>query len=164
MNITTGNYDIIFWGIFICSTLLALMRGGIAEILSISSWFVAIWVMKNFGPLIGSIIPDSIHNYFLRGAIIFLIAFVSVAVFIVIIKKICAKFLDSVDLGGLNYIIAALFGIMRGAVVCALLVITIEMLHLDKMHAWRQAKLYPVLTPVISWIVDAIPKSIKEFT
>jgi membrane protein required for colicin V production len=78
------------------------------------------------------------------------------------LKKLLNNFIKLIGLIGLNYIIGIGFGIIRGIFVCALLVIVIQMFNLDNSKSYTQSKLYPILSPIISWIADAIPHSVKE--
>ncbi len=55
------------------------------------------------------------------------------------------------------------FGIARGILICAILILVIEILKLDPQNSWKNAKLYPVVHPVLTWITQAIP-SPKELS
>jgi membrane protein required for colicin V production len=157
-----NNYDAIFFGIIIFSTIMALFRGAVNELLSLSVWFIAFTVMQHFGSNIDSRIPSSITNVLLRGIIVFVVAFILVAIIIAIIKKLCASIIKSIGLGGLNYLLGAVFGIIRGILVCAVLTLVIETLHFDGSHAWQNSRLGFILTPTVEWISKAIPEQIKE--
>ncbi|MFN8769464.1 MAG: CvpA family protein [Neisseriaceae bacterium] len=162
MELVSSNYDLIFLGIIIASTIFALIRGGIAEILSISSWFIALWFMHKYGELINHFIPQNITNPLLRSIIVYIIIFIIVAVVIALIKKFFASIISKLGLGGLNYLIGFIFGIIRGVFICAIIVVIIEMLNLDISHNWDKAKTYPIIRPAMELIVNAIPDSIKK--
>ncbi|MCC2624953.1 MAG: hypothetical protein K0R14_826 [Burkholderiales bacterium] len=162
MNFFATNYDIIFFGIIAFSAVLAFIRGGIVEILSLSTWFIAFWVLHKFGSLFEPFIPHSVSNSLLRNVIIFIVIFLIIAIGMAILKKILANFINTIGLGGLNYLLGIAFGIIRGIFVCALLIIVIQILNLDSNKSYAHAKLYPILSPVVIWIVDAIPDSVKD--
>jgi len=162
MSLFASNYDIIFFGIIAFSAVLAFIRGGIVEILSLSTWFIAFWALHKFGTSLEPFIPASISNDLLRSVIIFIVIFLIIAIGMAILKKLLANFINTIGLGGLNYLIGIGFGILRGIFACALLIIVIQMLDLDSKKSYAQAKLYPVLSPVIDWITDAIPHSVKN--
>ena len=155
-------YDIIFFGIISFSAILAFIRGGVAEILSLSVWFIAFWVMYRFGGAMDKFIPASITNHLIRSVIVFIVSFIIIAIIITIIKKLLANVISAIGLGGLNYLIGILFGIVRGILICALLVIVIKVLNFDNSNSFQKSKLYPVLEPVVSFIVNAIPKRFGE--
>lgn len=157
-----SNYDFLFAGIVLVSALFAIIRGGVAEILSLSTWFIAILVMQRYADMLSHFIPDAINNSLLRSLIAYLIAFIGVAIIITIIKKIFNQLISKLGLGGLNYLLGAVFGVVRGLIVCALLIITLEIFNLDSQHGWRKSSFAPLLTPLVSMVVNAIPENIRH--
>lgn len=161
MSLISSNYDIIFFGVIAFSATLAFIRGGIVEILSLSTWFIAFWVLRKFGPYIEKYLT-SIADELLKSIATFIIIFLLTAIVMALVKKISANFIRTIGLGGLNYIIGIGFGVIRGVLICSLLIIVIQMLSLDNSKSYTQAKLYPVLLPVITWIIDAVPHDKKD--
>lgn len=157
-----SNYDIIFFGIIAFSAIFAFIRGGMVEILSLSVWFIAFWVMNQFGGFMDKFIPASISNQLARSAIVFIVSFVTVAIIITIVKKILANAISAVGLSGLNYLIGVLFGIVRGVLICAILVIVIKMLNFDNHNEWQKSRLASLLEPVVSLIINTLPKKFGE--
>ncbi len=162
MQLISSNYDLMFFGIIIVSAIFALIRGGIAEVLSLSVWFIALWLMHKFGDSIIHLIPNAVTSQFLRSVIVYVVIFIIVAVFLAILRKIFANVISALNLGGLNRIIGFIFGIVRGVFICAIIVILIEMLNLDTSHNWKNSKAYPIIYPTVNLILHAIPESIKN--
>ena len=162
MNIAPSTYDIVFIGIIASSAVLALIRGGLSEILSLSSWFITIWIMRKFGNLVDHLIPHSITNPLIRNALVFIIIFIIIAIIIALIKKLCNKFISSIGLNGVNYLLGVVFGVIRGILISALLIILIEIMNFDPAHSWQKAKSAMVIEPVVIWIVDLVPERIHD--
>ncbi|MCE2706628.1 MAG: CvpA family protein [Proteobacteria bacterium] len=162
MQIISDNYNLIFLGIVVISAIFALIRGGITEILSISSWFIALWLMHKFGNYVNNFIPQNVSNPFLRSVIIYAAIFILVAISIAILKKIFASLISTLGLGGLNYLLGFIFGILRGVFICAFLIIIIEIFNLDPLHNWKNSTAYPIIRPIVKLIIDAIPENIKN--
>ena len=158
----TANYDAIFLCLIAVSTIIALFRGAVNELLSLSVWFIAFAVMQHFGSIIEAKIPQDIMNPLLREIIVFIITFVLVAIIIAIIKKLCASIIKSIGLGGLNYLLGALFGIIRGILICSLLILIVETLQIDKEHTWQQSRLNFILGPTVAWISKSISNQINQ--
>lgn len=154
-------YDIVFLLIILVSTLFGLFRGGVAELLSLSTWFIALWAMHKFGAYLNNYIPNNISNPLLRSIIIYFIVFIVVAIIIAILKKLIHPIINSIGLNGLNYLIGFIFGIMRGVMICAIIIVVIEMLNLDTGHTWQNARLYPVIKPVATWITGIINNTLS---
>ena len=163
MFLTSSNYDLVFGVIILISVVFALIRGGVAEILSISKWFIALWIMHGYGDLVVRFIPSGISNVLLRSVIVYAVIFVFVAIIIVLLKKIFSSMINKLGLGGLNYLIGFVFGSVRGVFICALIVIVIEMLSLDSKHSWQNSKAYVVINPAIKLIVTSIPDGITSY-
>mgnify|MGYP000007457912 FL=1 len=161
-SLQLSNYDFVFGIIILISMLLAIFRGGVAELLSISTWFIALFVVRNYSELIERFIPNVVSNPLLRSLLSYLLAFLAVAVVITIIKIIFHKIIHSAGLGGLNYALGAVFGIIRGFIIGALLIIVMEMFNFDKTHSWQKSWFSPVLIPTVTMIVNAIPERIKN--
>ncbi|MBP9741826.1 MAG: CvpA family protein [Burkholderiales bacterium] len=163
-NILTSNYDLIFLGIILFSAIVALFRGAIAEIFSLGVWIISFIVLHRFSFLLDKYIPNNITNPFLRSAIIFISSFIIIAILMAIIKHVCTSIINSTGLGGLNRFLGIVFGIVRGILICAVLVLIIEILKLDAQHSWRNAKLYPVISPVLNFVTHSIPSSTMDWS
>ncbi len=158
MNIITANYDIIFLIIIGASAIFACIRGAIAEILGLSVWFIALWSMSHYGYLISQHLEPSITNTMLRSFVVFVVIFVAVAILIAICKKLLVNTSSMIGLGSLNYLLGAVFGVIRGIFICAFLVVVIELLNLDPSHGWHKSKFQLLIFPVVSWITHTIPE------
>lgn len=163
-SILTSNYDLIFLGIILLSAILALFRGAIAEIFSLGVWIISFIVLHRFSFLLDKYIPDNISNPFIRSGIIFVSSFIIVAILMAIIKHLCTSIINGIGLGGLNRLLGMMFGIMRGILICAVLILIIEILKLDSQNSWHKAKLYPVISPVLSFVTHSIPSTTIDWS
>ncbi|HCY38661.1 MAG TPA: hypothetical protein DHV02_02240 [Neisseriales bacterium] len=156
-----SNYDFIFGAIIVVSVVFGVFRGGVAELLSMSTWFIALFVMRKYSADIEKIIPQLVSNGMLRSLLSYIIAFVAVAIIIMLIKIMFHRFIHSLGLGGLNYFIGALFGIARGLVISALIIVVVEMFTMDEKHSWQSSIISPLLVPTVNLIVNQF-NSIKR--
>lgn len=156
-----SNYDVGFGLIILASAIFAIVRGGVAEILSLSSWFIAVFVAYHYGKFLDASLKLVIDHELLRGLITYLIAFIIIFIIISIIRKICEKFIKSAGLSELNYLIGLTFGVLRGIIICGLGVMAIEGFNLDNKHAWRSSLFAPVIIPTIGLIVEIVPDQFK---
>ncbi len=154
MNLT--NYDIIFLVVIGASSILALIRGGVSELLSLCTWFIVYYLLKHYATILDGFIPNAISNHLFRTGIVFVVVFIITAIFIAIIKKLTVNLISSIGLGSLNYVLGFIFGIIRGVLICGLIVIIVEMFNLDTSHDWRKAKLAPLIDPVVGQIANTL--------
>lgn len=149
-----SNYDLVFFAIIISSSVLALIKGGLAEILSLSKWLIAIWIMYNFKPILDNYILPNTTYLLAKSLLIFLLVFIFTAILISIVKFLGSKIIGKIGLGGLNYALGFSFGAIRGIIICSIIIIVIETLSLDQTHSWRDSKFMPLILPVTTWITN----------
>lgn len=148
------NYDFLFIAIIGTSTVMAMLKGGVAQLLSLSTWFIALFVSKKYNTQIEAFLPEVVSNAMLRTLLGYVITFVAVAIIITLIKMIFHNFIRSFGLGGLNITIGAIFGAIRGIIICSILIIIIEMIGMDKQHSWHEALISPIIIPSINLLVN----------
>lgn len=163
MALHLSNYDIVFLCIMVLSAVIALFRGGITELLSLSTWFIALFIMRHYQLQLDQLIPQIVSNEMLKGLIRYVIAFVGVAIIITVIKIILHRFVKNFGLSGLNYSIGFLFGLLRGIIICALIIVLLQVLHFDNKQEWKHSIMSPLLVPAVEYIVDAVPDQVKQF-
>lgn len=157
-----SNYDFLFGSLVLISAGIAIIRGGIAELLSLSTWFIALFVMRHYAAYLDQIIPSLISNHLLRSLITYILAFSGVAIAITLLKLLFNKAIAKLGLGGINYMLGAIFGTIRGIIICALIIIVSEMFNLDSGHSWNKSWFAPILLPTVQLIINAIPANIKN--
>ena len=148
------NYDFFFGAIIIVSTIMATIKGGVAQLLSISTWIIALFVTKKYNDQIEGFISGLISNEFLRALLAYLIAFVVVAIVMTIMKMIFKKLIQSIGLGSMNMLSGAIFGFVRGIIIAGLLIIIFEMIGVDKSHSWHDSMLSPILNPTVKILIS----------
>lgn len=163
MAVHLSNYDIAFLCIITLSAIIALFRGGIAELLSISTWFIALFIMRHYQNQLNQLIPQIISNEMLKALVRYVIAFVGVAIVITMIKFVLHRFVKNFGLSGLNYSIGFLFGVGRGIIICALIIVVLQIFHFSGKEEWKHSILSPLLIPTVEYIINAVPEQVKQF-
>ena len=132
------TYDIVFIIIILVSVIFATIRGGVSEILSLSTWFISLWLMHRFGTILNQYLPNSISNHMVRMSIVYSSIFLIVAILIAIIKKLANPAIKNTGLNGVNHFIGFVFGVIRGLLICALIILIIDVLSFDKTQSIKQ--------------------------
>ncbi len=164
MQIISNNYDLIFCSVIIISVILSLFRGGLLEILSLCAWFVALWLMHRYGNFVDKFITLKITNTLIRSVIIYFIFFIFIKIIFTIIKKIFSRAFTYLGLNGLDVFIGVVFGALRGVFICSIIIIIVEIFHIDDMHNWEKARSYLIIKPALFVILTAIPDTLKTIT
>lgn len=152
------NYDYIFLIISIISIILSLFRGGIREILSITTWVLSFIITHKYGHFISEKLPQNISNNFIRIIIVYFLIFIIIAIIVAIINKIISSILNYIGLGNIDHLLAMIFGTIRALFIYAILILIIEAFRIDEQHNWKIAKSYPIIRPILNIVVNSIPE------
>ena len=116
-------FDYIAIAIIAGSILVAMMRGLVAEVLSLGSWLIAFWCAKQFSPVVSAFLPGELSSEGLRLVAGFVAVFFLAWLATALLRVTLTGMLDSVGLGGVNRLFGAVFGLARGLVLVTALVL-----------------------------------------
>ncbi|AVG17472.1 MULTISPECIES: CvpA family protein [Chromobacteriaceae] len=134
-------FDYIAIAIIAGSVLMALMRGLIAEVLSLGSWLIAFWCAKQFSPLAMAFLPASLQSEGLRMVAGFVLVFFLVWLATALLRVTLTGLVDSIGLGAVNRLLGGMFGLARGLVLVTALVLLGGLSNLPQKPMWRNAVL-----------------------
>lgn len=141
------------------------MRGFIKEVFSLGFWLLAIWVGLSFSrdlsgflepvPVIGS--PSA------RMAASFVMLFVATLILGGLIRFLLGALVKKTGLTFFDRIGGLVFGVVRGMVVVAVIVVLAGFTSLPKDAWWTESKLIPPFQLLAVWLRDHIPSGVAEF-
>jgi membrane protein required for colicin V production len=131
--------------VFLCaaSAVIGLWRGFTKEALSLLTLLAAIWLGWRFGGIVEPYLGDWAGAAEARVWAARLIVFVVVMIAGGLLAWAVRKLIRSTGLSGLDRLLGAAFGILRGVVLVGLAVIILEFAGLDQDPMWQQARLRP---------------------
>lgn len=132
-------FDYIVIAILAGSVIIALMRGLVAEVLSLGSWIAALWCAKEFAPVVAGFLPAELPSEGLRLAASFVALFFLVWLATALLRVVLTGLIDSIGLGGVNRVFGALFGLARGLVLVTVMVLLGGLTDLPRQPMWRNA-------------------------
>lgn len=141
---TPVDYAIILvFGVF---SIWGLMRGLIAEVFSLASWVIGIWVGIHYGALGESWLQGWISDPMLRsvlgGFVIGVLAFAIVSV----VGALISKLINASIFGPVNRMLGLFFGAARGLVVISLIALIALQFELEQTEWWQASRLRPAVT------------------
>jgi len=157
--------DVILLGVMLISGLLAMIRGGVREILSIVGWLAAagatFYGLPKLKPLAQQYFSNDTVATAVTAAGIFLITLLIVSIFTV---RISDRILDS-RIGALDRTLGFLFGLARGLVIVVVAFIFFDWLVPGKQQpAWvANAKSKVVLQATGSWLISLLPEDVDKY-
>ncbi|MBA3696494.1 MAG: CvpA family protein [Methylotenera sp.] len=147
------------------SIILSVMRGLVAEVLSIAGWVAAFYVAKTYAAEMLPMIPLDIPAESLRVLAAFLVLFLATLLVTTLLAIALSAIFKKIGLGWLNRLLGALFGITRGLLIVCIIVFLAGLTDIPKDARWRNAMFSaPIEAMVINmlpWLPESIAKHVK---
>lgn len=155
--------DVIIIAIVLLSALISLFRGFVREALSLASWVLAFWVALTFSHPLSDLLVNTIHSPTLRMGAAFGGIFIVVLIICAIINYFITALVHSTGLSGTDRLLGAVFGLIRGVLlVAALLLVARLTTPMAQETWWSGSRLIQYFEPVEVWLQEFIPQSVTE--
>lgn len=144
--------DYLILGVLAFSMLLGLFRGFVRESIALLAWLCGLWLAwryaDQFEPLFRDALDQPASTWTARALIV-------LAVLIVgwLLAAILSYFLRHSALSiTVDRLLGVFFGIVRGAVVIAVVVLLAQFAHLEGTKWWKNSRLLPYAVECAGWI------------
>lgn len=157
--------DYTLMGLVFISAIIGLLRGLVHEGLSLVVWGMSVWVGLTFSRGLASFLAiENIVPYpSMRIGIAFAILFFMALIAGVIINKLLGELIKRTGLTGTDRFLGMLFGVARGVLVVALLVVLGGLTPLPEDLWWQDSKLIPPFQSVAMWLRDNMPNGLTGY-
>lgn len=150
--------DLIIVGIIGISVVVSLMRGFVREALSLATWIIAVYVAYQFSSVLGGQLAGFIKSGSTRTAVAFIGIFLLIVIAGAILNFFIGRLISVSGLGLVDRLLGVLFGVVRGILMVALVVLMIQASPLAERHWWQESQLIPQLLPMTKKMQDLFPK------
>ncbi len=133
--------DWLLLGVILASTVLALMRGMVSELLSLAGWVGAFYVAKEYAASVEPLLPQAIPTQDVRWLASFVVVMVVVWLLLAVFRLVASKLIHGIGLGGADRLLGSLFGVARGVLLATLIVMLGGLTHMPAEPFWRNAVL-----------------------
>lgn len=130
--------DFVIIALIALSALFGIFRGFIREVLSLVVWVLSFWVGIRFTHDAAKYLESLIPNEDARLVAAFVVLFFAVLVVGMLISRVVWKLVRASGISG-DRTLGALFGLLRGVVIVAVLVLVTAITPLAGDEAWRQS-------------------------
>ncbi len=154
--------DAIILGILGLSVLIGLMRGLVAELLSMVIWVAAFLVAAWFGPDVAALFENAISLSVARVSLGYAICFFGVLLIGAIVRFAARRLIWSTGLTGIDRLLGVGFGFVRGALVATMLVFLLGLTAITREPWWQQSVLLPPFQGTAAWLGQNIPASVGD--
>ena len=138
-----------------------LWRGFVREALSLATWVFAFWLAWAFSDDAAGWFARWVETPSLQLVAGFALLFFIVLVVGALVNHFAAIALERTGLTGTDRAVGTVFGLMRGLVLVAALVLVGLLLKLDRDPWWEQSLLIEYFEPVANWLAGFFPESIR---
>jgi len=154
--------DIIIITILLISTLIGVFRGFIRELLSLLSWVLALYVAWIFAEMGATYLVPYLPQAPLRVVAAFTGIFIIVLILASIVSYVLYRLFAIAGISGLDRSLGLVFGIARGVVIVAILIIGSIYMDFTSQPWWQGARLVSYFTLVTDFILTFLPAEIAE--
>ena len=155
--------DVVIISLIALSAILSLFRGFVKEALALVTWLVALWVALHFSPALAEAFLGGISTPSLRAGVAFVILFVIVLILSALINRLASQLVKRTGLTGTDRMIGMLFGVARGAVVVAVLVLLAGMTTMPQDPWWQQSVTIGYFQDLAVWLRENVAPEIKNY-
>lgn len=154
--------DIAIIIILLVSTIIGVFRGFIREVLALASWALALFLAYKFCQLAAVYLEPYISQPPLRVAAAFVGIFIIALIVASIVSYILYRLLSIAGISGIDRSLGALFGVARGVVLIAALILAAVYMDFAAQPWWQGAKLVTYFTPVTDMMLSLMPAEVAD--
>jgi len=155
------DYAII--GLIVISSIIGLLRGLVKEAFSLVIWVVAIWVGLTFSREFSSFLEGMINYPSARIAAAFAVLFFVTLILGALISYLLGELVKKTGLTGSDRFAGMIFGIGRGLVVVAIVVMLAGLTPLPEDSWWKESILIPPFQSLAVWLGEHIPSGLAGY-
>ena len=139
------------------SALLGLIRGFVGTLVSTAAWLLAGWATFEFGGQVAFWLSDNGKPTVTELFGGYALSFVAVMVAVVLVGALVRSMVQSVGLSGVDRLLGAALGLLRGTFLASLLILLMGFTPLPREPSWRQSQVLPMLMPAAGWMRSRLP-------
>lgn len=152
--------DYAILAIVLISAFVSLLRGFVKEALSLMGWVLAFWISLTFSGNLAAVLKNSISSPTLRLIAAFAILFLLALMVTAVVNYFASRLVAVTGLTGTDRMLGMVFGILRGMVLVAVLVLLAGLTTFPKEPWWGQSVLLPQFQTTALWLRGFLPEDI----
>ncbi|MFZ2268418.1 MAG: CvpA family protein [Azonexus sp.] len=158
-------FDYVVIGVVGLSLVFGLWRGVVGELIALLAWGLGLFAALEFGGRVGQLVFSGINDGSMRMLAGCVLVFVGVLVAMALVRLAIQRMVKALGLSMSDRLLGMVFGLVRGVLVCMILVGLGGMTAAPKQIWWREAMLSPPLETVVlavkPWLPDDLAKRIR---
>ena len=155
--------DYVIIGIILISAFIGLFRGLVKEAFSLGTWVISIIIGIRFSQSFSVYLVDYIEMPSVRIAAAFIILLLLTLMLGAMLSFLLSQLVDKTGLTGMDRFAGFLFGIARGMVVMAVLVLLAGLTPLPQDPWWVESSLIGPFQELSVWLREQIPEGVTGY-
>jgi membrane protein required for colicin V production len=152
-----SGFDYVVLGSIVVSTGIGVWRGFVRETISLLVWIAAFWLAYLLTPLVEVYLAEMINDKALRLISTFVVLFISVHIVGFVLSRLGSKLVKKAGLKETDRIVGGVFGVVRGVVIIAVLVLLIDMTPFKEEPMWQESYLVSLFKDGLEWVNQRYP-------
>ncbi|MES9971951.1 MAG: CvpA family protein [Candidatus Thiodiazotropha sp.] len=152
--------DILIIAIIALSALISLIRGFAQEAISLATWIAAFTLAWLFFRPLAAELESWIDVQSIRLGVAYGIILIVVLILGALVNHFMKVLVNTTGLTGTDRLIGVFFGVARGAVVVAVLILLAGLTPFPKDNWWQASQLIPYFKEIALWLQGYLPDDI----
>ncbi|MFC1750570.1 CvpA family protein [Pseudomonadota bacterium] len=152
-----SGIDYAILGIITLSAAIGVWRGFVREALSLAIWVSAFWLAYAGAGVVEVHLDGWIADQSLRLVAAFILLFLCVHIAGFVISRLLSTLIRSIGLKGVDRVAGAAFGIVRGAVVIAAIILVAGLTPVIDEPLWKESFMIVVIEDALKWVEQYYP-------
>jgi membrane protein required for colicin V production len=154
--------DVVILALIALSAILSLFRGFVREAVALATWLIALWVAMAFYEDLAAILSQWISVPSAQKITAFAVLFISVLLLGAIVNYLAGKVVDKTGLTGTDKLLGIVFGVARGGVIVAILVLLAGLTPLPQDPWWQDSQFLGYFQELAMWLRSYLPDDIAD--
>lgn len=155
--------DYIIIAIIVISALISVFRGFVREAFSLVVWIAAFWVAWAFFREFSQYLIQWISLPSARLGVSFAIIMIAVLIVGGVVNYLLAQLVEHTGLSGTDRLLGIFFGIGRGAIIVAIIILLAGLTALPQDPWWNQSLLIVHFQDLSLWLKSFLPEDIAKY-
>ena len=154
--------DVVILALIALSAILSLFRGFVREAVALATWLIALWVAMAFYEDLATILSQWISVPSAQKITAFAVLFISVLLLGAIVNYLAGRIVDKTGLTGTDKLLGIVFGVARGGVIVAILVLLAGLTPLPQDPWWQDSQFLGYFQELAMWLRSYLPDDIAD--
>jgi len=149
--------DYVILGVILLSALISLLRGFVREAFSLGTWVLGFWVGFAFFRELSVQLEPWIAVASVRLGVAFATLLLATLLIGALVGYLAGQLVDKTGLSGTDRLIGTFFGVARGGLIVAILVLLAGLTPLPADRWWQESLLIPYFQELAVWLQGLLP-------